>query len=119
MLDQLASPYDSSAWFPRNSLGRLYRRQLELAQQVMQPDAAIDSANRSDVSQARLRLLTWLIEQRQDAEAQSLFNTLPATETSAGLRSNRRSCCSQHISPVSLHYSQASTPTPVLRLRLS
>lgn len=86
VLEELDSPYDSNAWFPKNSLGRLYRRQLDLAQrEAMQRSsqfgAVSDSTNDGgSVGQARLKLLTWLVRQRQDAEAQVLFDAIPAAE---------------------------------------
>ncbi len=86
VLEELDSSYSSNAWFPRTSLGRLYRRQLELAQREaaqksMQSDASADSTNGNGaVSQSRLRLLTWLLQQRQNAEAQSLYDSIRAEE---------------------------------------
>ena len=84
ILNQLASPYEGG-WFPRESLGRLYRRQLELAQltvaeQTTQTDSSDSNNLSSDLTRARLRLLTYLIQQKQDAEAQSLLDTIPDAE---------------------------------------
>jgi tetratricopeptide (TPR) repeat protein len=85
ILNQLASPYEGG-WFPRESLGRLYRRQLELAQLTVaeqtttQTDSSDSNTLPSDLTRARLRLLTYLIQQKQDAEAQSLLDTIPDAE---------------------------------------
>jgi cellulose synthase operon protein C len=86
VLEELDSPYSSNAWFPKAFLGRLYRRQLELAQREasqksMQSDASADATSGGGtVSQSRLKLLTWLLQQRQSAEAQSLYDTIPASD---------------------------------------
>ncbi len=84
ILNQLASPYEGG-WFPRESLGRLYRRQLELAElsvaeQTTQTNSSDSNTLPSDVTRARLRLLTYLIQQKQDAGAQSLLDTIPDAE---------------------------------------
>jgi cellulose synthase operon protein C len=84
ILNQLAIPGEGG-WFPRDSLGRLYRRQLELAQhavadQPIQADSPDSNNIPNDLTQARLRLLAYLTEQKQDAEAQSLLDTIPYTE---------------------------------------
>jgi hypothetical protein len=85
ILNQLASPYEGG-WFPRESLGRLYRRQLELVQLTVteqtttQTDSSDSDTLPSDITRARVRLLTYLIQQKQDAEAQSLLDTIPDAE---------------------------------------
>ena len=81
LLEQLASPYDGG-WFPRVGLGQLYRRQLELAQRraAEQSPQMEPSDFNNELTRAHLRLLTYLIQQRQDVEAQSLFDTIPAAE---------------------------------------
>ena len=81
LLEQLASPYDGG-WFPRVGLGQLYRRQLELAQRraAEQSPQMEPSDFNNELVRARLRLLTYLILQRQDVEAQSLLDTIPAAE---------------------------------------
>jgi cellulose synthase operon protein C len=84
ILNQLALPYEVG-WFPGESLGRLYRRQLELAElsvaeQTTQTNSSDSNTLPSDLTRARLRLLTYLIQQKQDAGAQSLLDTIPDAE---------------------------------------
>ena len=72
-------------WFPRNQLGRLYRHQLELAQTAAAAQPAQGSADNSDlftgeVTQARIKLLNLLLQQKNDAEAQTLYNSIPAMQ---------------------------------------
>ena len=72
-------------WFPRNQLGRLYRHQLELAESAAAAQPATNSTDNNDmfsgnVIQARVKLLNWLLEQKNNTEAQTLYNTIPATQ---------------------------------------
>ena len=72
-------------WFPRNQLGRLYRYQLELAESAAAAQPAANATDNNDifssnVIQARIKLLNWLLAQKNNAEAQTLYNTIPATQ---------------------------------------
>ena len=79
LFNQLDAP-----WFPRNQLGRLYRRQLELAENAATAQASATSGDNNfsagDVAQARIKLLNWLLQQKNDAEAQTLYNSIPAAQ---------------------------------------
>jgi len=127
ILNQLAPP-DQGGWFPRESLGRLYRRQLELAQladaqQLNQTDSLSKYNNlTSDLSQARLRLLTYLIQQKQDVEAQSLLDTIPHTERQRDAVQQARILLAVHQASIPIllaEYTANPTAMPSLQLMAS
>ena len=83
ILDQL----DEANWFPRNQRGRLYRRQLELAEAAaaQRPYAPTDGSDIDNIelNPIRIKLLNYLLQQENsasDSEAQSLFNSIPASQ---------------------------------------
>jgi len=78
---------DDANWFPRNQRGRLYRRQLELEQAAVAqlPHDPTDTADIyvTDLNRTRIKLLNYLLQQKNsasDAEAENLFNSIPASQ---------------------------------------
>jgi tetratricopeptide (TPR) repeat protein len=101
ILAQLDTP-----WFPRTQLGRLYRRQYELAQ-----TAAAANASTSDqpnllvagVDQARTRLLTYLFDQHTSAadhEAQTLLDAAPSNPSQQDALQSSRILLAAHQSRI-------------------
>ena len=122
ILNQLAP--DEGGWFPRKSLGLLYRRQLDLAQRAdAQQSSQSDSASASsDLTEARARLLTYLVQQRQDAEAQALLETIPASELQQDAVQQSRILLGAHQSRIPTlldEYTANPTTTPSLQLIVS
>jgi tetratricopeptide (TPR) repeat protein len=76
LLAQLAG----ESWLPRPQLGRVLRRELELAQAA--PPSADDASDylRGRVRDIRSRLLNHLVEEKQYAEAQTLYESIPEKE---------------------------------------
>ena len=119
ILSQISLTYNNT-WFPRASLGLLYRRQLELAQieatqQLDQPDTSAIS----EVTQARTRLLAYLIDHKQDAEAQTLYDSIPATDRQQDSVQQARIQLAAHQSRIPALIDEfASNPTTTPSLEL-
>jgi cellulose synthase operon protein C len=78
--ETLLSQLDGERWLPRQQLGRILRRELELAQAApAQPDDG--SSYMSDrVNRIRLRLFEYLVDEKKNAEAQALYESLSEKE---------------------------------------
>jgi hypothetical protein len=68
---------DNERWLPKEQRGRVLRRELELVQSA--PRQADDSSGYlSDrVQRMQLRLLQWLVDEKNDEEAQALYDSIP------------------------------------------
>jgi hypothetical protein len=68
---------DGPTWLPAEQLGKVLRRQLELAQTA--PRLEGDSSNYASHRLARmqLRLLQYLVGEKKDAEAEALYDSIP------------------------------------------
>jgi len=75
--DALLAQIDGQTWLPEEQLGRVLRRELELAQTA--PHRADDSSSYASdrVARLQLRLLQYLVGEKKDAEAQALYDNIP------------------------------------------
>ncbi|HEY6413833.1 MAG TPA: hypothetical protein VIX42_09105, partial [Edaphobacter sp.] len=78
---------DDANWFPRDQRGRLYRRELELDQAAaaQRPHDPVDTSDiyATDLNRTRIKLLNYLVQQKNstsDADAQNLFDSIPANQ---------------------------------------
>ena len=78
--ETLLSQLDGERWLPREQLGRILRRELELAQAApAQPDDG--SSYMSDrVTLIRLRLFQYLVDEMKNAEARAFYESLSEKE---------------------------------------
>ncbi|HTA78403.1 MAG TPA: hypothetical protein VK720_02605 [Terracidiphilus sp.] len=79
--ETLLAQLDGEAWLPRRQLGSVLRRELELAQ-AASPQADDDSSDylSGRARRIRIRLFQYLVEEKQDAEAQAFYESIPAKE---------------------------------------
>jgi cellulose synthase operon protein C len=78
--ETLLAQLDGEAWLPRQQLGRVLRRELELAQAASpQADDSSDYLS-GRARRIRIRLFQYLVEEKQDAEAQAFYESIPAKE---------------------------------------
>jgi len=78
--ETLLSQLDDAVWMPRQQLGRVLRRELELAQPASPPADDPSGYLNGRVRRIRLRLFQYLVEERQDAEAQTFYASIPEKE---------------------------------------
>ena len=82
----ILSEIENERWFPRDQLGRLYRRRLELEQGAQTPRPQLSDGtsgmNISTLDQTRVTFIQYLLRQQNgasDAEAQTLYNSIAAS----------------------------------------
>ena len=78
--ETLLSQLDGGRWPPREQLGRLLLRELELAQAAPSQLDEGSSYMSDRVNHIRLRLFQYLVDERKNAEAQALYESLPEKE---------------------------------------
>ncbi len=78
--ETLLSQLDGETWLPREQLGRILRRELELAQAAPPQLDGTSSYLTDRVRGIRLRLLQYLLGEKKDAEAQALYESIPERE---------------------------------------
>ncbi len=74
--ETLLAQLDGEKWLPREQLGRILRRELELAQATpaQSDDGSTYTSDR--VTRIRLRLFQYLVDEKKNAEAQALYDSL-------------------------------------------
>jgi len=78
--DNVLAALYRETWLPNEQLGRVLRRELELARAA--PQQADDSSSYASdrVARMQLRLLQYLVGEKEDAEAQTLYESIPESQ---------------------------------------
>jgi cellulose synthase operon protein C len=78
--ETLLSQLEEEAWMPRQQLGRVLRRELELAQPALPPSDDPSGYLNGRGRRIRLRLFQYLVDEQLDAEAQAFYQSIPEKE---------------------------------------
>ncbi len=73
----LLAQIDNANWLPREQLGRVLKKELELARSAPQPPEASTGYLEDRVQRIQMRLLQYLIDAKKNDEAQALYNSIP------------------------------------------